>query len=34
MFYEEDTSRIKIRPEVIIALAVGLIIASIVLLAI
>lgn len=34
VFYEEDTSKIKVRPELIIALAVGLIIASIIVLAV
>ncbi|MDP7981701.1 MAG: preprotein translocase subunit Sec61beta [Conexivisphaera sp.] len=34
VFYEEDTSKIKVRPELIIALSIGLIVASIAILVI
>ncbi|MFP3283469.1 MAG: preprotein translocase subunit Sec61beta [Nitrososphaeria archaeon] len=34
VFYDEDTSKVKVRPEVIIALSIGLIVASIALLVI
>lgn len=34
VFYEQDVSRLKLRPELIVALSVGLIIVSIALLAI
>ncbi|MGC8555399.1 MAG: preprotein translocase subunit Sec61beta [Conexivisphaera sp.] len=34
VFYEEDTSRVKIRPELIVAISAGLIAASLILLAV